>query len=108
MKMALLWTLLENIREFRDRLRQHGLDPDRLIVSMQAVLENLARAQKEVDEHQDKLLHAAADVGEASRRLVDALEQAANEAAEERPFDPEVQDWQEQIEELRRQYPKID
>ena len=107
-KMALLWTFLENVRNFGDRLRKHGLDPDRFIHPLQEQLEAWAKAEKDVDEHQDKVLHLAADVADANRRLVDAIERAVKEAAEEKPFDPDVQDWQEQVEELRRQYPKID
>jgi hypothetical protein len=39
---------------------------------------------------------------------VDKLEEAVNHAKQERPFDPQVEEWQELLEELREQYPKID
>jgi len=42
------------------------------------------------------------------RNFVDALEAAVQCASEERPFDPEVQEWKEQVEELRKEYPKIE
>jgi len=108
MKVAILWTFLDNVRTFSDRLRRHGLDPDRIIIPLEACLNDLARAQKDADNAQDKLLHATADLAEASRQQVDNLEAAVNAAAEERPFDPEVQEWKEQLEELRKQYPKLD
>jgi ABC-type transporter Mla subunit MlaD len=107
-RRAILWAFLENARAFSDRLRQHGLDPDRIIIPLQTCLEDLAKAEKEADKAQDKLLHAAADLADASRQQVDNLEAAINAAAEEKPFDPEIQKWKEQIRELRKQYPKLD
>jgi ABC-type transporter Mla subunit MlaD len=100
--------LLENVRDFGDRLRQHGLDPDQIITTLQAQLEQLERAEKELAEHDNTLLHSVADVAESTRNLVDGLEAVITQAAEERLFDPEVQEWQEEFEEMRKQYPKLD
>jgi len=107
-KFALLSTFLQNVRDFSDRLRQHGLDPNLIIASLQLQLEELGRAEKVVAEHENTLLHSMADVAESTRNLVDGLEAVITQAAEERPFDPEVQEWQETLEELRKQYPKLD
>jgi hypothetical protein len=111
MRTALLWTVLENVRNFSDLLRQHGYDPERMITTLEACARlsgEVVAHQKELDDHQDQVLHAAADVGEANRKLVDTMEAAVNCAAEERPFDPQVQEWQEQLEELRKHYPKLE
>ena len=108
MKCAILWTLLENIRNFQDLLRKHGLDPQRLIVPLEAMLNNLAAANKKVEAAQEQLLQAAADKADAEWAAVDALEEAIKVAAEERPFDPQVEEWKELLEELREDYPKID
>jgi hypothetical protein len=107
-KLALLWTFLQNVRDFGDQLRQHGLDPDRIIAALQPQLEQLGRAEEELAEHENTLLHSMADVAESTRNLVDGLEAVITQAAEERPFDPEVQEWQETLEEMRKQYPKLD
>ncbi len=107
-RVALLWTVLENVRDFSDRLRQNGLDPDQIIILLQAQLEQLGRAEKELAEQEDTFLHSVADMGESTRNLVDGLEAVITQAAEERPFDPEVQEWQETPEEMRKQYPKLD
>jgi hypothetical protein len=108
MKCAILWTLLENIRNFQDLLRKHGLDPERLIVPLEAMLNNVSAANKKVETAQEQVLHAAADKADAERAAVDALEEAINVAAEERPFDPQVEEAKELLEELREDYPRID
>jgi hypothetical protein len=108
MKCAILWTLLENIRNFQDLLRRHGLDPERLLVPLEAMLNNLAGANKKIEAAQEQLLHAAADKADAEWAVVDALEDAINAAAEERPFDPQVEEAKELLEELREDYPRID
>jgi hypothetical protein len=108
MQCAILWTLLENIRNFQDLLRRHGLDPERLIVPLEAMLNNVTAANKKVEAAQEQFLQAAADKADAERAAVDALEEAIKVAAEERPFDPQVEEWKEMLEELREDYPKID
>ena len=108
MKCAILWTFLDNVRDHRDLLRKHGYDPERLIVPTEAMLTRVAAADKKVEAMQEQLLQAAADKADAEWLAVDALEEAVKWAAEERPFDPQVEEWKEELEELRKQYPKID
>jgi ABC-type transporter Mla subunit MlaD len=107
-KIALLWTFLQNVRDFSERLRQHGLDPDLIVTNLQPKIERLAKSEREVEESQERLLQTAADVGDSMRNLVDGLEAAINVAAEDNPFHPDVQEWKEDLEELRKQYPKIE
>jgi hypothetical protein len=40
--------------------------------------------------------------------MVDAMEVVVTQAAEEKPFDPVVQECQEILEEFRKEYPKLD
>jgi hypothetical protein len=108
MKTAILWTFLENVRNHHDLLLRHGLDPERLIAGIEPHLKRVTASDKKVEELQEQLLHAAADVGDAMRQMVDGMEEAIKVAAEERPFDPQVEEWKEVLEELRKQYPKID
>jgi hypothetical protein len=108
MKTAILWTFLENAREHRDLLLKHGYDPERLIVPMEAMLNRVAAANKKIEEAQEQFLHAAADLGDAMRQMVDGMEEAINAAAEERPFDPAVEEAKEVLEEFRKEYPKIE
>ena len=100
--------LLKKLAENRELMREYGLDADQMIRDMEPLLEVFEKAQREVEEGQEKLLHLAADVGDGMRRLVDAMEAAVQYASEERPFDPQVQEWKEQVEELRKEYPKIE
>ena len=108
MKCAILSTLLQNIRDFQDRLRKHRLDPERLIAWLEPAVRNLAAANKRIAAAQEQLLHANADKADAEWAAVDALEEAIKFAAEERPFDPQVEEWKEMLEELREDYPKLD
>jgi hypothetical protein len=108
MKIAILSTFLTNVRDHAELLRKHGYDPERLIVTLEPLLKNAAAAEKRVEEAQEQLLQAVADKADAEWKAVDALEEAIKFAEEERPFDPQVQEWKELLEELREQYPKID
>src|SRR5690349_11054800 len=58
MKCAILATLLQNIRDFQDRLRKHGLDPERLIAWLEPAVRNLAAANKRIAAAQEQLLHS--------------------------------------------------
>ena len=99
--------MLQKLAENRQLMREHGLDADRVICSLRPLIENLEQSQRAVEESQEQLLHAAADVGDAMRKLVDGMEALVQYASEVRPFDPEVQEWKEVVEELRKEYPKI-
>jgi propanediol dehydratase large subunit len=107
MRRAILGTFLTNVRDHADLLRKHGYNPERFL-SMEEWLRNSAAADKKVEELQEQLLQSVADAADATWRAVDALEEAIKVAAEQRPFDAQVEEWKELLEELREQYPKID
>jgi hypothetical protein len=106
MRNAILSTFLTNVRDHADLLRKHGYDPERLLSLEPAVRKSVA-AEKKIEEAQEQLLQAVADKADAERQAVDTLEEAIKIAAEDRPFDPQVEEWKEMLEELREQYPKI-
>jgi CII-binding regulator of phage lambda lysogenization HflD len=111
MRMAILSTLLDNVRNRTELLRAHGLDPDKLIDGLETLLKHgadLARLDKEVEEYQENLLQLMANKVDAARAMVDRLEEFVKAAAEERPFDPQVEEAREMLEEIRKVYPKID
>jgi hypothetical protein len=107
MRSAILWTFLQNVRDHADLLRKHGYDPERLL-SLEGLLRNAAAADKKLEAAQEQLLQAAADLADAEWQIVDEFEKDVNAAAEERPFDLQVDEAKELLEELRKQYPKID
>jgi DNA-binding FrmR family transcriptional regulator len=108
MKCAILSTFLDNVRDHRDLLQKHGYDPERLIAGLEPHLKKAVASNKKVAEIQEQLLHATADMADAMREMVDGMEEAIKVAAEERPFDPQVEEWKETLEEFRKEYPKID
>jgi DNA-binding SARP family transcriptional activator len=79
-----------------------------LIAGIEPHLKKVAAADKKIEEAQEQFLQAVADGADAEWQAIDALEEAIKWAAEERPFDPQVEEWKEELEELRKQYPKID
>lgn len=110
-RIAAFSARLEHLRSHRNELLKKGIDPaqlDRYVTTCEAALEDFKQKAARCVEMQERLLHAAADVGDAMRDVVDKLEEAVNVAREERPFDPQVQEWMDVLEELREQYPKIE
>ena len=105
----LAWTRnhLEQIHRHADLLRQHGFDPDYMIALLQPGLERAEQAERELDRALDNQLHAAADVADAMRNLVDGLEQVVAELKASDPFHPDLPDFEDKLEQLREQYPKL-
>jgi hypothetical protein len=105
----LAWTRnhLELIRRHADLLRQHGFDPDYMIALIEPSFQRAELAERELDLALDKQLHAAADVGDAMRNLVDGLEQVIAELKASDPFHPDLPDFEDKLERLREEYPKL-
>ena len=99
---------LKKLDENRELMRQHGIDADRIINVLQKPIEDIEQAQREADESQEQVLQSAADLGDSMRDFVDKLEALVQYAYEQQPFDPQVQDWKEMVEELRQEYAKIE
>ncbi len=99
---------LERIRLHADLLRRHGFDPDHMIGLVQPSWERLQAAQAEVERTQDALLNATANQAAAARTLVDNFEAAVTEVKATQPFHPDLPEWEDLLEQLREQYPKLD
>ncbi len=98
---------VRKVREKRELIRRHGLDPDLLIRDVQKPLEALEKAAAKLEATQESHLQAMADKADSMRNLVDGLERLVQRRSEEQPFDPEVQEMQDLLKELRKVYPKI-
>lgn len=95
------------VRRHAPLLRQHGFDPDLMIARLQPALDRADATQKAVESAQDDLLHATANQADAIRTLVDALEVALIELRASNPFHPDLDEWEDMIEQLREDYPKL-
>jgi hypothetical protein len=99
--------LLEQVRRHAPLLRQHGLDPDHLLGTLQPAFEQSEAAQQQYELAQDQVLHAAADVADTMGAMVDGLERAVAQFKEQNPFHPDLTDWEEKLQVLREAYPKL-
>ena len=105
--------LIEHLHNQHARIRQHaalirecGMDPDKLIGFTAGSLANLIRACKVSDAANEKLFNAMADKADAEYKVFKALEPVVEKACEINPFDPEVQELKEFLDEWRQQMPK--
>jgi hypothetical protein len=101
-----LWTqrFAEKVRLYSGLLREQGMDPEQL----RAQVDVYKAALREADVAQEASLHATADKADAERKAVDQFEAMVAAAEEKNPFHPQTQKWKEELQELRKQYPKID
>jgi hypothetical protein len=97
---------LRKTRLHREELIAHGLAADVLIAGLEPRLKMMEQKLSALDKADDKLLNLEADVADAKYEHFKLLEKALEEAEEEKPFDPEVQELREQVEEMRKHFPK--
>lgn len=64
-------------------------------------------AQAELERAEDKRLHAVADEAGAAWKAVDAFERVVAELKAAEPFNPDLPELEEQLEQFRQQYPKL-
>ena len=105
--------LIDHIQQQHARIRQHaalireyGMDPDILIGFTAKGLATLIRACQNCDAANEKMLGAMADKADAEYNLFKTLAPIAEQAYEINPFDPEVQELKEFVDEWRQQMPK--
>lgn len=94
------------IRQHAALIRDYGLDPDKLIAITEPSFRAFEQAQKAVEAAEEEQLQRLADLGDAQYTAFKALEAVVNPAYENAPFDPEVQEAKEFLEEWRKHMPK--
>jgi hypothetical protein len=94
------------IRKHAALIRQHGMDPDKLIAFTEPTLRALEQAQADYEKAQQEMFHRLADKADAERDLFQAADALVKAAAEEHPFDENVQEFKEFVDEWRKQMPK--
>jgi len=105
--------LIAHLQNQHARIRQHaalirgqGMDPDKLIGITAGSLANLIRACQASDAANEKMLGAMADKADAEYKVFKTLAPVVEAAYEIAPFDPEVQELKEFLDEWRKQMPK--
>lgn len=104
--LVLFREYIGKVRAVRESMRAIGLDADKVIAELEAKLKGMERSGKEADEATQNYLHATADVADAEVKLFKAAYSVVSNALKERPFDPELQEWMEQLEGWKQDLPK--
>lgn len=94
------------IRQNGALMRERGLDPEKAIATLEVNFSAFDKAAKAADVALEKQFHAMADQADSMRNLFKAMEAVVNPAYEKAPFDPEVQEMKEYLEEWRKHMPK--
>jgi hypothetical protein len=94
------------VREFRDELMAHGVAADRFLADAEPKLADVEKVCAEVDQAEDKLLNARADLADAQYKLFCELKKALAHMEENAPFDPKTEELREELEEWAKIFPK--
>ena len=94
------------IRQHAALIREYGMDPDHLTSMTEQALVALEEACREADEADARMFQAIADKADAEREVFKMLSKVVAKAYEEKPFDLEVQEWKEALDEWRKHMPK--
>ncbi len=97
---------LEKLRKHRDELAACGVRIDQFIADTARRLAAVEAVNKDVEKAEDARLQAMADSADAQYDLFKAMEALVKAAKEQNPFDPQIEEWEEQLEEIRRQMPR--
>ena len=87
-------------------LRARGFDVDGAIAELEGKLADLERAREEEEEALDEYLHVCADVADTRTACFKVLCAVMDPFAEENPFHPLTEEWQEWRPLLLQQVPK--
>jgi phage gp16-like protein len=91
-----------------EKLGQKGLNVPEASRRLSRTLAEMERLTAKCNETQDKLLHAQADVADLERDYFKSICKVLDPIAEERPFDPAVQEWLELRAAWLKQLPRED
>ena len=94
------------IRQHADLIRAHGMDPEVLIGFTAAAVVKAEKSCQEADAANEKMYHAMADSADAQYDLFKAMEAIVEQNYAERPFDNDVQEAKEFVDEWRKRMPK--
>jgi len=97
---------IAQIRQNAAHIRARGLDPEKLIAHLQPSFAAFDKAARDADAALEKQYQAMADQADAMRNLFKAMEAIVGPAYENAPFDPEVQEAKEFLDEWRKHMPK--
>lgn len=87
-------------------MREYGLDAGKILAWMEPALRVFEKSLREWDQAQEKEYQAVADAAEADYKLFKKTDEIVTKICEVKPFDPQVQEWKEFVDEWRKHMPK--
>lgn len=94
------------VRKHREELIARGIDADLFLAQTEPKFRELKTCQAKVEKAEDDLLTAQADSADARYKLFRTCQEALRAAEEEKPFDPQVQEFREQLDKWAKHFPK--
>ncbi len=104
--MQFMQERVAKVRKFREELMAHGVAADRFLADAEPQLADLDKICAKIDETEDKLLNARADLADAQLNLFRAMQQALAQMEEKAPFSPQTEELREELEEWAKIFPK--
>jgi len=87
-------------------MREYGLDSGKILAWLEPTLRACEKEMRKCDAAQEKEYQAMADSAESEHKLFKQVDKIVTKAHEARPFDPQVQEWKEFVDEWRKHMPK--
>ena len=97
---------ISKVRQHREELIAHGIKADDFLKGAEEVTRPLAEAQGKVEKLEDELLHARANAADAEYALFRVCKETVSAMEEVKPFDSEVQELREEVDEWSKHFPK--
>jgi hypothetical protein len=97
---------LADLKKHRPEIEATGRDIGPQIAEFERIVEDIEQSFCKWEDMHDKFLHAAADLADRERDLVKVVGPIVDKAFEEKPFDAEVQNLKEHLDEFRKHMPK--
>jgi len=98
--------VIRDLQERPEAYAAKGYDPVALLKDLRRMKTRSLRVRRQTERLENELLHLYADQAEHLHNLFKGMDKLTAYAEKQRPFDPEVQEWRENLEEWRGHFPK--
>lgn len=97
---------MEWLKEYGPELAAQGMDVPKQLAELQQLRESLVKSHAECANADERLLQSIADKADAMRVLFETCNELVESLSSSHPFDPEVAEFAEFLEEWKKHMPK--